>query len=93
MTTSKSVLTRHGEIRNWVINRKGMPAMVRVPDQSGAVRAQLRLRFAQKDKAMQETGLSPCSWTAWLAELDRQQLALRVEPTGSCELVSRAPMN
>lgn len=91
--TTNHMLTRHRDIRDWVIQRRGMPAIARVPDRTGTVRAQLKLRFARDDGATDETGLSPCSWTAWLAELDRQELALRVEPTGQCELVSRAHMN
>lgn len=93
MTTTNYMLTRHGDIRNWVITRKGMPAIAQVPDSTGAVRAELKLRFAHGDAPGEDAGLSPCSWSAWLAELDRQQLALRVEPTGQCELVSRTAMN
>jgi hypothetical protein len=38
----------------------------------------------------QDDGMSPCSWTAWLAELDRQQLALQVDMTADdFELVQR----
>jgi hypothetical protein len=37
----------------------------------------------------------PVSWTAWLAELDRQQLALRVSENGETEyeLVERRSLN
>lgn len=94
--TQAHMLTRHRDIQNWVNDRKGTPAIARVRNGFGEVRAQLRLRFAQQQKAMStsvEDGMSPCSWTAWLAELDRQQLALRVEPTGDCELVSRKALN
>jgi hypothetical protein len=38
--------------------------------------------------------MSPCSWTAWLAELDRQQLALKVDPAADkFELVERNAAN
>lgn len=87
------MLTRHRDIRNWVIDRRGMPAISRVRDRFGDERAQLRLRFAQEDERREDAGMSPCSWAAWLAELDRQQLALRVDPTGQCDLVSRKVMN
>jgi hypothetical protein len=39
-------------------------------------------------------GVSPCSWTAWLAELDRQQLALKVDMAADdFELVDRRQTN
>ena len=90
------MLTRHRDIQNWVNDRKGTPAIARVRNGFGELRSQLKLRFAEKQKPSTvsvEDGMSPCSWTAWLAELDRQQLALRVEPTGKCEIVSRQAMN
>jgi hypothetical protein len=88
------MLTRHKDIQNWVSDRKGTPAISRVRDRFGQMRAQLKLRFDQKNaEGRLDSGMSPCSWTAWLAELDRQQLALRVEPTGDCELVARQAMN
>jgi hypothetical protein len=94
--TQAHMLTRHRDIQNWVNDRRGTPAIARVRDRFGQARAQLKLRFAEKPKAVSpsvEDGMSPCSWTAWLAELDRQQLALRVEPTGQFELVSRQALN
>ncbi len=87
------MLTRHRDIQNWVTDRSGRPAIARVRDRFGEERAQLKLRFAQQSEGRVDAGMSPCSWTAWLAELDRQNLALRVEPTGDCELVSRQAMN
>jgi len=89
--TCQQTLTRHGDIRSWVINRHGMPAVVRVHDQSGEVHAQLKLSFHKPDHLQEEDdGMSPCSWSAWLAELDRQNLALRVGDTPEgCELVER----
>ena len=87
------MLTRHRDIQNWVTDRHGKPAIARVRDKFGASQALLKLRFAQDEEGREDIGMSPCSWTAWLAELDRQQLALRVEPTGDCELVSRQIMN
>ena len=76
-------LIQHRDIQNWVSARKGMPAMARTRNRSGEVKARLCLSF-QKSAAVptaipdQDDGMSPCSWNAWLAELDRQQLALRV---------------
>ena len=87
------MLTRHRDIRNWVADRKDTPAIARVRNQFGEERAQLRLHFARIEESRLDGGMSPCSWTAWLAELDRQQLALRVEPTGRYELVSRGLLN
>lgn len=91
--TQAHMLTRHRDIQNWVTDRQGRPAIARVRDRFGDVRAQLKLHFRRDEEGRLDTGMSPCSWTAWLAELDRQQLALRVESTGSCELVSREVMN
>jgi hypothetical protein len=91
--TQSHTLTRHRDIQSWVSDRQGTPAIARVRNKMGEARAQLKLRFAP-DRDDREAGeMSPCSWSAWLAELDRQQLALRVEPTGQCELVSRQTLN
>jgi len=96
MSTDKT-LTRHRDIQNWVADRHGIPAIARVRNRFGEERAQLKLRFARADKPEEggEVGeLSPCSWTAWLAELDRQQLALRIGPdTDGFELVERHTAN
>ena len=91
--TYQQTLTRHGDIRSWVINRNGTPAVVRVHDRLGEVHAQLKLSFQKAKKAdieSQDDGMSPCSWTAWLAELERQQLALKVDlGADDFELVER----
>lgn len=94
--TDVHTLTRHRDIQNWVSDRNGIPAMSSVRNRFGEVRAQLKLRFARSDQAKtdlasQDDGLSPCSWTAWLAELDRQQLALKVAGSDAdeFELVER----
>ncbi len=87
------MLTRHRDIRNWVLDRKGSPAIARIRNVFGEEHSQLKLRFARDNEGREDAGMSPCSWAAWLAELDRQQLALRVEPTGECDLVSRQNMN
>lgn len=83
-------LTRHRDIQSWVVSRKGSPAIALVPDRFGTKRAQLLLRFARSRGISVDDGMSPCSWTAWLAELDRQQLALRIDASGEYELVSRS---
>lgn len=94
--TQNHMLTRHRDIQNWVTDRKGIPAIARVRNRFGEEHAQLRLSFKQheRDKAdltSQDDGMSPCSWTAWLAELDRQQLALKVDPAADAfELVERS---
>lgn len=91
--TYQQTLTRHSEIQNWVANRHGVPAISRVRNRLGEEQALLRLSFDKPDRArpeIQDDGMSPCSWTAWLAELDRQQLALRVDPAADgFELVDR----
>jgi hypothetical protein len=92
-TTHTHTLTRHRDIQSWVISRKGSPAIALVPDRFGTRRAQLMLRFARSHGISVDDGMSPCSWTAWLAELDRQQLALRIAPDGDYELVSRSTLH
>ena len=76
-------LTRHADIQNWVSTRQGLPAIARVRDDHGDLRSRLCLSFEKSRKKpgatpIEDDGMSPCSWTAWLAELDRQQLALKV---------------
>lgn len=91
--TQKHTLTRHRDIQNWVSDRHGIPAIARVRNSFGEERAQLKLSFQKREKTQfesQDDGMSPCSWTAWLAELDRQQLALQVDVTADrFELVVR----
>ncbi|WDR04439.1 hypothetical protein PSQ90_08760 [Devosia rhodophyticola] len=78
------------------LRQKGIPAISRVRDNFGDVKSRLCLSFDKRrhDAATdqdQDDGMSPVSWTAWLAELDRQQLALKVSAssTEDCELVQR----
>ncbi|HTN63662.1 MAG TPA: hypothetical protein VL147_19265 [Devosia sp.] len=89
-------LTRHRDIQNWVTDRQGIPAIARVRNRFGELHSQLKLRFDRIDRTKvdlnsQDDGMSPVSWTAWLAELDRQQLALKVSgsTTDGFELVER----
>ena len=95
--TQLHTLTRHRDIQNWVSDRHGIPAIARVRNQFGEERAQLKLSFQKRAKGQiesQDDGMSPCSWTAWLAELDRQQLALKVDPAADdFELVERREAN
>ncbi|WP_240231137.1 hypothetical protein [Devosia lacusdianchii] len=95
--TQIHTLTRHRDIQNWVTDRHGIPAIARVRNRFGEERAQLKLSFQKRSKARMESqddGMSPCSWTAWLAELDRQQLALKVDlAADDFELVERREAN
>jgi hypothetical protein len=98
--TDTHTLTNHRDIRNWVIERRGMPAIRRSPDRLGAMRARLALSFERArnrrpDALGVDDGMSPVSWNAWLAELDRQQLALKVSPgrRPAYEFVARHEMN
>jgi hypothetical protein len=82
--TDTHTLTRHKDIQNWVADHKGMPAIARIRNRFGIERAKLTINFAspdrrKSDRAHLDDGVSPCSWAAWLAELDRQQLALQVD--------------
>ena len=91
-------LTRHRDIQAWVADRQGSPAMVRSPNSFGQMRAHLALKFKRPPRPdgmpMLDQGASPVSWSAWLAELDRQQLALRVSPgSEDYELVERNTLN
>lgn len=90
-------LIGHSDIQNWVTDRKGIPAIARVRNRFGEEHAQLKLRFARASKpgaASLAADMSPCSWTAWLAELDRQHLALRVDPLADdFEFVARDRAN
>ena len=95
--TQLHTLTRHRDIQNWVSDRHGIPAISRVRNEFGEEHAQLKLSFQKRAKRQiesQDDGMSPCSWTAWLAELDRQQQALKVDPTADdFELVERREAN
>jgi len=96
--TAVQTLTQHRDIQNWVSARKGLPAMVRSPDSSGSVRSRLALHFDKiaKPRGMPgvDQGAMPVSWSAWFAELDRQQLVLRVSPDGTdYELIERKNLN
>lgn len=80
---STRTLVQHRDIQNWVTARHGMPAISRVPTTTGQVRARLALSFGKTRNRPTSTpgiddGMSPVSWSAWLAELDRQRLALKV---------------
>ncbi|HEX4296720.1 MAG TPA: hypothetical protein VHZ56_01735 [Devosia sp.] len=73
--------------------------MAQAHDRSGAMRAKLALRFESMGRPSGmpavDQGLSPVSWSAWLAELDRQQLALKVSADGDTdyELIERKTLN
>jgi hypothetical protein len=77
-------LTRHRDIQHWVSRHRGQPAIRRVLNRFGQAEARLELTFsapkARPENGMprMDDGMSPVSWKAWLAELDRRQLALRV---------------
>jgi hypothetical protein len=93
-------LTSHRDIQNWVTQHRGMPAISRAPDRLGSMRARLALNFERmrarpSTQTSVDDGISPCSWNAWLAELDRQQLALRVLPgeRPNYEFVARGGLN
>ena len=97
--THAHTLTRHRDIQSWVSERKGMPALVRAPNSFGEMRAHLALRFDAVGRPVGmpkvDQGASPVSWAAWLAELDRQHLALRVSDDGETdyELIERKALN
>jgi hypothetical protein len=97
--THAHTLTRHRDIQAWVSERHGLPALVRAPNRFGEWRSRLALRFSDpgrpSEMPMVDQGASPVSWSAWLAELDRQQLALRVSEgvDPGYEFVERKTLN
>lgn len=93
-------LTHHSDIQTWVGRHNGLPAIARVRNGQGEARAKLALRFSRPSARptatpTQDDGLSPVSWTAWLAELDRQRLALRVvsQQPPAVEFIQRPELN
>ncbi|HET7717338.1 MAG TPA: hypothetical protein VFK86_17085 [Bauldia sp.] len=90
-------LTRHKDIQAWVVDRHGLPAVSRVSDRFGEIKPRLTIQFGRPtapDHAPSlDDGVSPVSWSAWLAELDRQQLALKVSPDTKFEFVARRDLN
>lgn len=73
-------LTSHQAIRNWVQYRQGQPAIASERNARGQM--QRHLAISIHGRLLGETEhlpmAAPCSWDAWLAELDRQKLALKV---------------
>jgi hypothetical protein len=97
--THAHTLLRHRDIQAWVAERRGLPAVASGHNRFGELHARLALKF---DRPARPEGmpavdqeLSPVSWSAWLAELDRQQLALRVSEDGDTEyeFVERKALN
>jgi hypothetical protein len=89
-------LTGHHDIRRWAEARRAQPALALGHGRNGELRRRLALRFSVAapspvDPSPESEGLAPCSWTAWLAELDRQNLALKVRDidTDVLEFVAR----
>ena len=97
--THAHTLTRHRDIQAWVTDRQGMSAMVRGHNRFGELRSRLAINFHGMGKPQGmpgvDQGVMPVSWSAWLAELDRQQLALRVSEDGETdyELIERKSLN
>ena len=99
--TTIHTLTRHRDIQNWVAEHRGLPAICRMPNRFGELRSRLALKFSRPRPAptsiptQDDDGMSPCSWSAWLAELDRQHLALKVidEKQPAFEFIERKDLN
>jgi hypothetical protein len=94
-------LTRHRDIQNWVSDRRGSPAIRRILNRFGEAEAKLELTFsapkAKPERGMPrvDDGLMPVSWNAWLAELDRRHLALKVSDREDIdfEFIERRELN
>lgn len=97
---TKHTLTRHRDIQNWVAEHGGLPAICRMPNRYGQLHMRLALKFSKPGATppspfAQDDGMSPVSWSAWLAELDRQHLALKVvdETQPAFEFIERKDLN
>ena len=94
-------LVRHRDIQNWVSDRRGSPAIRRILNRFGEAEAKLELTFsapkAKPERGMPrvDDGLMPVSWNAWLAELDRRHLALKVSDREDVdfEFIERRELN
>src|SRR3569623_1728698 len=79
-----AMLTSQPEIQAWVMERHGQPSMIRTRNRFGEMmRSRLALHFHRAGRRQQtyniDQGEIPIGWTAWLAELDRQGLGLKVD--------------
>jgi hypothetical protein len=93
-----NTLVEHHDIQKWVTNQHGQPALSRFADPTGRMHAKLAINFAHRRSKpvatpSQDDGMAPCSWTAWLAELDRQNLALRIRDDDGYEFIDRRQLN
>lgn len=78
-------LTDHAEIRQWAEARNGSPMLMEVPSGTGS-RSLLQITFGQHALNAQNNegpdrvagGYQLVTWDDWLAELERQRLALKV---------------
>ena len=84
------ILSSHSQIRTWVGHRHGHPAVASLRDRTGKVRHDLRLAFSTGSNrafsALDDASMSPCSWTAWLAEFDRRWGAIEVPDSDQDEI-------
>jgi hypothetical protein len=91
------ILTEHRAVQTWVSLRRGTPAVVPGHTKMGRVRTRLALKFEGPARPINmpavDQGMSPVSWSAWLSEFDRQQLALRVLSDDEFELIHRKDLN
>lgn len=78
-------LTKPDEIRRWVEARAGAPMSMDMPDGTGDTRTLLNITFGQHALNADENegpdrigGFDLIGWEDWLAELDKQGLAIRV---------------
>jgi hypothetical protein len=96
---NRQTLVQHKAIQAWVNAHRGHPAIIHRHDETGSVAPRLTLTFAlghsqPHDMPSVDDGISPVSWNAWLAELDRQNLALSVSPERTdFELIKRRELN
>jgi hypothetical protein len=78
-------LTKPDDIRQWAEARAGAPMSMDMPDGSGEMRTLLNITFGQHALNADEnegpdriTGFELTSWDEWVAELEKQGMAIRV---------------
>ena len=78
-------LTKSVDIRRWVEARAGAPMSMDMPTGTGDTRTLLNITFGQHALNADEnegpdriSGFALIGWEEWIAEFDRQRLAMRV---------------
>jgi hypothetical protein len=84
MSDSKTT-TDHQEIREWVENRKGRPAVVSGTEENEIPAGMLRIMFSEDS----ENGLKPISWETFFKTFEDRNLAFLYQEKTSNNSESR----